>query len=111
MNLGTLAQAGWLDDITNWLGQQLTKLWDALLQLVGDAFLWVLDQVLNAFSLIIEAIPVPEFLQHGLGGLFSGLPPDLLYFVGLFRIPEGLLILAAGVAFNLTRKLLTLGQW
>ena len=104
-------QAGWLDDLTNWLKDQLEAIWSALLQLIADVFWWIVETTLGLFASIIEAIPVPSFLTNGLDGLFSGLDPAVLYFVGLFRIPEGLTMLGVAVVFRLTRKLLTLGQW
>lgn len=106
-----LLQAGPLDDITNWLKRQWEAMWAAIWQLIQDAFYWCVEGVMDVFATIIEAIPVPEFLQNGLGGMFSFLPAEILYFVGLFRIPEGLLMVGTGVAFRLLRKLLTVGQW
>ncbi len=47
----------------------------------------------------------------GIGSLLSGLPPYALYVIGNIRIGEAMAIIAAGVAFNLARKLVTLGQW
>lgn len=102
----------WLTDITKWLGDALKKLWDALVQLWQDAFLWVFEQVLSAWAMLVEALPVPDLLTtYSLGGLFAALPPEVLYFAGLFKVPEGLAMIGAGVAFNLLRKLFTLGQW
>ena len=104
-------QAGWLTDVTAWLKRQIEELWKDFLEWTQDAFAWLLENVLDVFADIVLALPVPAFLQYGLGGLFAGLDPSVLYFVGLFRIPEGLMMLAAGVGFNLVRKLFTLGQW
>jgi hydrogenase-4 membrane subunit HyfE len=109
--IGFAMRAGWLDEITAWFKRQFEALWNALIQFFQDAFAWVLEGVLELFATAIEAIPVPSFLENGLGTLFANLDPSVLYFVGLFRIPEGLTILAAGVGFRLLRKLFTLGQW
>lgn len=103
--------AGWLDDITDWLRRQIVALWEALLGLIADTFYWVVEQVMDLFASIVEAIPVPDFLSSGLGGLFAPLPPEMLYFVDLFNVPQGLAMIGAGVAFRLGRKLFTLGQW
>jgi hypothetical protein len=109
--IGFAMQAGWLDDITGWFKRQFEAIWNAILQFFTDAFSWVLESVLDIFADIVEAIPVPDFLSNGLGTMFGNLDPAVLYFVGLFRIPEGLAILGAGVGFRLLRKLFTLGQW
>lgn len=104
-------QAGWLDDLTNWLRETLEGLLAALLEALQSFALFVVEMVMQVFATIVEAIPVPDFLANGLGGMFSFLPPEILYFVDLFNIPEGLALVGAGVAFRLLRKLLTLGQW
>lgn len=104
-------RAGWLDDITGWFRRQFEAIWDAILQLVGDAILLVVDTVLGLFAALVEAIPVPGFLQSGLGGMFAQIDPGVLYFVGVLKVPEGLALIAAGVTFRLLRKLFTLGQW
>lgn len=109
--MNTLAQVGWLDDLTAWIMRQLEALWNGFLEWTQDAFAWALEQTLGVFASIVESFPVPDFLERGLGPLFANLDPGVLYFVGLFNIPEGLLMLGVGVGFNLLRKLFTLGQW
>lgn len=104
-------QVGWLDDLTAWIKRQLEALWNAFLEWTEDAFAWTLESIMGVFADIVEALPVPDFLQQGLGVLFANLDPGILYFVGQFRIPEGLAMLGIGVGFNLLRKLFTLGQW
>lgn len=104
-------QAGWLDDITNWLGDQIEAVWHSFMQLCYDFLLVIVETVGDAFATAIESIPTPAFLVNGMGAMFNQLDPAVLYFVGQFRMPEGLLILSAGLSFRLLRKLFTLGQW
>lgn len=101
----------WLKELTDWIARQLTALWDAFVEFIGDTLLALVELVLETFARLVEALPVPGFLEVGLGQVFGNLSPAILYYVGVFRIGEGLLVLAGGVAFRLLRKLLTLGQW
>lgn len=102
---------GWLTRFTEWLKELFQDMWFAFMQWFVDSVIYVVEVVGDLFASAIEAIPVPDFLTSGLGTLFANLDPAVLYFVGLFRIPEGMAILGAGVAFRLLRKLFTLGQW
>lgn len=105
-------QAGWLDDITNWLSQLVRDVWEAFVTFVRDVVLHAIDIVLEGFSLLIEAIPVPGFLEGvSLGQYLGQLPGGVQWMLSTFRLPECFAILAAGVAFRLLRKLVTLGQW
>lgn len=51
---------------------------------------------------VVAAIPWPEWFDT-IGGLFEGLPPGVLYFLNLGRVPEGLAILTSawGLRFAL----------
>lgn len=101
----------WLQNFVGWIFQTVKDAFTALIDLAHDAVLGIADAILDAIAAVIVAIPVPEFMQGGLGGMFSSLDPGVLYFVGALRIPEGLALIGAGVTFRLARKLLTLGQW
>jgi len=48
---------------------------------------------------------------YSFGALLSGLPPFALYIVNKACLDDALLIIGGGVAFNLIRKVCTLGQW
>ena len=72
----------------------------------------ILEGVLDGVIYVLSAIPVPDFLESAsLQGLFDSLGPDILYFVDFFGLHYGLAVIGGGVAFRLTRKALTLGQW
>ncbi|MDH5829713.1 phage coat protein [Luteimonas sp. M1R5S18] len=105
-------QAGWLDDLTNWLRDTLGGLWDDFVEFMGDLLISALEALCDFFASLIESIPVPDFItQYSLDGLVSQLPPNVLWFLGVIRFPECIALLGLGVAFRLIRKLFTLGQW
>lgn len=72
----------------------------------------ILEGFLDGVIYILVLIPVPGFLEGTtLQFLFNSLGPDILYFVDFFGLHYGLAVIGTGVAFRLTRKALTLGQW
>lgn len=108
----TLLRVGWLDDLTNWLRQQVERLFDGIVDYFTAYALFMLETLFDAAAAVLEMIPVPEFMtQYSLGQFFAMMPPEILYFVGVFNLAEGLSIIGAGYGFRLLRKLLTLGQW
>lgn len=100
-----------IDNVLTWIGQAFITLFTAITDWIKDLFVWLLDGVLSAIAALFEAIPVPSFMQGGLGALFSALPQPLIYLLVETGMVAGLGIIGAGVVFNLTRKALTLGQW
>lgn len=103
---------GWLRRLTDWLGEQITRVWRAVVEFVGDTIITVIEAALDLFAQLIEALPVPEFLtQYTLGSLLGGVGSDLLWILGAFRLDECFAIVGAGYLARLIRKLLTVGQW
>lgn len=100
-----------IDNVLTWIAQSIGAVFAAITGWLKDFVIWVLDALLSGVALLLESIPVPSFLTSGLGGLFSALPPALIYLLVETGMVAGLAIIGAGVLFNLTRKLLTLGQW
>lgn len=102
------AVLSWIARIFEWLGGLFTD----FMAFVLDLPLKVLQGFLDGVIYLLGKLPVPDFLtQYSLQTLFNSLPDTVLYFVGLFGIPQAIGILGLGVAFRLTRKALTLGQW
>lgn len=100
-----------IDAALAWIAQSIAAVFAAVTGWIKDFVIWVLDALLSGIVSLLEAIPVPSFLQSGLGGLFSALPQPLIYLLVESGMVAGLGIIGAGVMFNLTRKLFTLGQW
>jgi hypothetical protein len=94
--------------IFEWLGGIFKDFMEFLIDLPLKVFQGVLDGAIYLLGLI----PVPDFFtQYSLQSLFNALPDSVLWFVQFFGIPQALAIFGLGVAFRLTRKALTLGQW
>jgi hypothetical protein len=108
----TMMQAGWLQDLTNWIGRQLTALFEAIVEFFGDLLVLLVESVLNLFAMAVEAIPVPDWVTtNSIGAFLNNGGDTLMWAVGTFKIGEGLALIGLGFGFRLLRKLLTLGQW
>ena len=84
----------------------------AVLDVIKDVFFWGLELVLNGIASLLEALPVPDFIANtNFGQILAPLPPFALYIVNQLHLDQAMAIIGAGVAFNLLRKLFTLGQW
>lgn len=103
---------GPIDTITNWFKEQFTALWNAFKDFLGDMVTTVVQGVMHLFLAALNAIGVPDFLTtYNLGTLLGQAGPTIIWLAGVMRLGECLLVISAGVAFRLLRKLLTLGQW
>lgn len=101
-----------MKDLLNWFKDQITRFASWLWDVITHAFVYACDVVMELFSSIVELIGVPSFLQNvSLCNYLEQVHPYALWLMGTFRISEGLALIAAGYAFRLLRKLLTLGQW
>lgn len=103
----------WLTLITNWFFGLFTKAFAALVDFIHDFALWVVFQISDAIATAITAIPMPAFMVQGLdiSALYSGMPGMVLYIMSQMHIAAAIGIISAGIAFNLLRKIFTLGQW
>lgn len=66
----------WLKDLLLWLPRKLTEL------------------VLDGLAFVIEAIPVPQFLQNA-SGYLAGIPPEVVFFLDGFMFAEGVTIIVS----------------
>ncbi|GAA7769412.1 hypothetical protein HpMS107_51430 [Helicobacter pylori] len=95
-----------------WLLSLIVQVFASLWDLVTDLLINGVDLFLQAMAALIVALPAPSFLSsYKLQSLFTGFTSDILYFVGVFRITEGIALLGLAFAFRMTRKVLTLFQW
>ncbi len=97
----------WFDSLIDWIKQFFTGLVDFFL----DLPVILLEGILGAISSLISSIPVPDFASSGFQTVISSFPTSVLWAMSVTGIPECLAIIGTGVAFRLTRKLFTLGQW
>jgi hypothetical protein len=100
-----------IDALIAWFADAFKAMFDAVITALKDFVLWVLDFILQGVALVLSVIPVPDFMAHGLTPLFTALPSPLIYLLVQTGVPQAIAVIGVGVLFNLTRKLLTLGQW
>lgn len=100
-----------MTELANWLLQLVKDIFTAVWTFISDAFINILELLLQGILAVLTAIPVPSFMSSGLGSAMGQISGDVWYFASHFRLGECLAILGAAVLFRLTRKALTLFQW
>lgn len=101
-----------MSDVIEWFSNFIQVIWQDILNFLNDFWISICQTVLFAIAGTIESIPVPHFLDsYSVGSIMSMLPGELLYFVGLLRLDEGMSLISAGFAFRMGRKVVTLFQW
>lgn len=101
-----------LDQLTNWLREQIQKFWQALQDLLGDLFVMWLKHSIEMIVWTIAHIPVPAFLQQeSLGTILGRAGPTIGWFVATFQIGPSLGVIATAMVFYIVRRFLTLGIW
>lgn len=101
----------WFKNAYNDFIEWIKAIFNAVIDFFVELPIKILDGILSAISGLINSIPVPDFLNNGLNSLLSSVDPAVLYFLDQSAFPECMAILGSGLAFRLSRKLFTLGQW
>lgn len=97
---------------TAWLLELVLAIFTGLWDFFTDIVIAILGGLLSALAAALAAIPAPSFLsQYSISNLIGTFPGEILYFAGVFNLSQCFAILAAGFAFRITRKIVTLGQW
>lgn len=108
----TSLQAGWLQDLEDWLLQAIKAVLAALFELLKTVFLWLFDQLADFVVYVFQSITPPDFLsQYSIGTLLGQAGPVIGWLASSLQLGTCLGIIAGAYAFRLLRKLLTLGQW
>ncbi len=107
-----------MDSILDWLAQKFDQLFlffkdvfQSFMDFIKDIFLDIFELFLDGVHSVIASLDVPTFATDGMGPLLSNIDPTLTYFLSQSGISNAFAVLAAGFAFRMTRKLVTLGQW
>lgn len=87
------------------------SVFDGIYNLFYKLALSIFDSLLSIVQIIINSIPVPDFLTTGLSPYFSQLPSNIIYVLNQSGFFIALSIIGAGVLFSLIAKLLTLFRW
>lgn len=107
-------RAGWLTDLTNWIGEQLGAFFGALVSLLKDLIIFLVEAVLTVVELAIGALSalVPDELAGvSICGMLASAGPTVQWAVSTFNVPEGMALISAGFVFRMVRKLSTAFQW
>lgn len=109
--------------IKSWFKSLFDPLWDAfqrLFDFLNDFWLALryfldslagafVEEVLFFFQEFIDNLPVPDFVSDAADAM-QGIPPDVMYFAGAFRIAEGLtMIMAAYILRFIIRRIPIIG--
>ena len=90
--------------LLGWLSKFAVWLWGA----IYDWFLKVFNSGIDGFLHFLNALPVPDFMGQ-IGSIVANVPPLLAYLVHLFRVPEGLSIIATAFTLRFIVKRVTFG--
>ena len=101
--------------LQNWWAeflQTIADYWQNVQDFLLDIPKLIFEGVLGALASVIEALPVPDFVQtNGLAVAVGALGNDIQYLLAVSGFAVGLGILGSGFAFRLLRKAVTLFQW
>lgn len=100
-----------LKQFTDWLFGLVQNAFTALAELLTDVVLGIVEAIGNAVVALLSLIPVPDFMQGGIGGYLAQLGGDTLWLLGQLGIAQALGIIGAGYTFRFARKLVTFFQW
>jgi len=103
---------GWLGDLAQWFKDAFLWLWHGFLDLVTALFTYIFHALGEGLIYILGLIPVPDFItQNSIGAMLGAAGPTIGWLGNAMKLHDAMLMIAAGYAFRLLRKLLTLGQW
>lgn len=66
--------------------------WEKVYNFWVDGWLWIFEQVLTVFVVVLELIPVPTWMTQT--GTFV-VPDGVAYFVNVFEMPTGAAIMVS----------------
>jgi hypothetical protein len=106
------ASPGWLSQLSWWIANAITQVFDALVAFLRDLVTYILGVVLGLVSQAIAAIGTPSWLSdYSLGSLLGNTGSVVGFFMSALMIPQGFTVLGLGYVFRLVRKFVTLFQW
>ncbi len=107
-----LLRAGWLTDLTNWLLGIVKGVWDAFTRFMGDLLLIWLKHQFDMVLMLVEKLPVPEFLsQNNLQSLFGQGGATIGWWISVLQIDKCFTVIGAALVFFIVRRIVTLGIW
>ena len=101
-----------MSEFAAWLVGLVGKIFSAAWNFVTDVIIGIVSLFLSAVLAIINALPLPSFMQAGgMQALFNNIPGEVWYFASAFKLGECMAMFGAAVAFRIARKAATLFQW
>ncbi|MBK1718525.1 DUF2523 family protein [Thiocystis violacea] len=85
---------GLVEDFVTWALSILTAIAEWFLLFLQDIFQWLYQQVIGALAALLEALPVPDFL-NSTASVFSAIPSSVIYLASVGQFPAGLSILGS----------------
>lgn len=86
-------------------------MWEDFVQFITELPAVILTEILDALASIFESLVPPSFMEQGIGAVLGPTAPYIGSFLTQSGFAQSFAILGVGLAFRLTRKLVTLGQW
>ena len=81
--------------------------WQKLYDFWVDGWNWIFEQLLLAFVVVLEAIPVPSWASNI---STMSVPSEMMYFINAFEIPYGAGVMASAWAIRFViRRLPVIG--
>lgn len=104
-----------MTEFADWLIGLVKALFEAVWDFLLDVCIFILEQVLLAFTQAFQLVVVPCFMSVSsalsLSSAFSHIPGYVWYFAGHLDLTGCFKILSCAIIFVFARKLLTLFQW
>lgn len=90
----------WYDSFIAFFIDTFTQILDFFI----DLPIVIIDEIFKAVILVLNAIPVPDFLTTNLQSYLSGLDPGVLNLLSVSGLAEAFAILGTGFLFRIIRK-------
>lgn len=100
-----------MSDFAEWIKEWTLELFKDLYEMFIDLMEYLFSFLFQLVELILSVLPVPEFMNASLVTYINIMPSYLLYALEQINFSQGLGIIAAGILFRISRKLVTLFQW
>jgi hypothetical protein len=92
-----------LHEFASWLLELIQKIFDSLLTMLKDVFLWLFDQMLELLSVLLGDIDLTGL--EGIPGI-ADIPEGVLNMISLLGIPQDLGLIVAALIIRFTLQLI-----
>ena len=96
----------WIQEFAAWLLTVFKTALLTLLDLLKDAFLWVVDQCLQLIVYLVGLIDFGALNSYSCAGYIGQLGSDIINVLGLVRVPEGMAIIVSAIVVRVVLQLI-----